>query len=208
MCFPVYPSISNCLRFHYDTCLTRYSLLQLQTKKTDQVQAAEASLKVLLENPTKETSVLIQQAQAEYDGMLSLHTRGCFLCTLCNCILLHLYSSFLSALPPDARLHNLLSLAAKDVVIADPPEMAGSNLLVQHQKLMLEHFGHKHTAVLPEDVIQRLLLGVSLSSYNSSISYLLIIETLQRLHISDIYFFSFSYSPPGPWSLPFIWSRK
>ena len=35
------------------------------------------------------------------------------------------------------------------------------NLLVQHQKLMLEHFGHKETAVLPEDVIHCLLLGVS-----------------------------------------------
>ena len=147
-------------------------MLQLQTKKTDQVHAAEASLKVLLEKPMKETSALIQQAQAEYDGMLSLHTRGCFLCTLYNCILLYPYNSFLLALPPDAKLHNLLSLAAKDAVIADPPETTGSNLLMQHQKLMLEHFGHKHTAVLPEDVIQRLLLGVSLSTHNSSISYL------------------------------------
>ena len=44
----------------------------------------------------------------------------------------------------------------------DSPETTGSNLLVQHQRLMLEHYGHKHTAVLPDDVIQRLLLGVSL----------------------------------------------
>ena len=38
-----------------------------------------------------------------------------------------------SALPPDAKLHNLLSLATKDVAITDPPETTGSSLLVQHQ---------------------------------------------------------------------------
>ena len=69
-------------------------------------------------------------------------------------------SSF-SALPPDLKLHNLLSLAVKDLKIAPASETTGSSLLVQHQKLIMEHFGHKKTAVLPEDVIQRLLLGVS-----------------------------------------------
>ena len=54
-----------------------------------------------------------------------------------------------------------MSLAEKDVEIAPAPETTGSSLLVQHQKLIMEHFGHKKTAVLPEDVIQRLLLGVS-----------------------------------------------
>ena len=43
--------------------------LQLQAKKTDRVKAAEVSIKVLLDNPTKETAVLIKEAQAEYDGM-------------------------------------------------------------------------------------------------------------------------------------------
>ena len=69
-------------------------------------------------------------------------------------------SSF-PALPPDSKLHNLLSLAAKDLEIALAPETAGSSLLIQHQKLIMEHFSHKDTAGLPEDVIQRLLLGVS-----------------------------------------------
>ena len=45
--------------------------LQLQAKKTDRVKAAEASIKVLLDNPTKETAALIKEAQAEYDGMYS-----------------------------------------------------------------------------------------------------------------------------------------
>ena len=45
--------------------------LQLQAKKTDRVKVAEASIKVLLDNPTKETAALIKEAQAEYDGMYS-----------------------------------------------------------------------------------------------------------------------------------------
>ena len=57
-----------------------------------------------------------------------------------------------------------MSLAAKDSEITDKPESAGSSLLVQCQNLLLEHFGHKYTAVLPKDVIQRLLLGVILFS--------------------------------------------
>ena len=65
------------------------------------------------------------------------------------------------ALPPNAKLHNLLSLAAKDLAITPSPEEMGASLLVQHQKLMLEHFGHKEMAILPEDIIQHLLLGVS-----------------------------------------------
>ena len=65
-------------------------------------------------------------------------------------------------MPPDAKFHNLLFLVAKDPVITPDPEETGSNLLVQHQKLMLEHFGHKVTGVLPKDVIQHLLLGESI----------------------------------------------
>ena len=53
-----------------------------------------------------------------------------------------------------------MSLAAIDVEITPSPQDSGSHLILQHQKLMLDHFGHKHHAVLPEDVIQHLLLGV------------------------------------------------
>ena len=63
---------------------------------------------------------------------------------------------FFPASPLEARIHNLLSLAVKDIEITDKPESAGSSLLVQHQNIILEHFGHKHMAVLPEDVIQHL----------------------------------------------------
>ena len=91
----------------------------------------------------------------------------------CNCILglysssfpcvTHIYFLLTSDLPPDSKLHNLLSLAAKDVEITPSPQDSGSHLILQHQKLMLDHFGHKHHAVLLEDVIQRLLLGVRIS---------------------------------------------
>ena len=49
----------------------------------------------------------------------------------------------------------------KGLAITPSPGEIGASLLVQHQKLMLEHFGHKEMAILPEDVIQHLLLGVS-----------------------------------------------
>ena len=49
-------------------CVDNTTLSQLQAKKTDQVKAADASIKVLLENPTKETAALIQEAQVGYDG--------------------------------------------------------------------------------------------------------------------------------------------
>ena len=53
---------------HYPSIMVQ---LQLQAKKTDRVKAAEASIKVLLDNPTKETAALIKEAQVEYDGMYS-----------------------------------------------------------------------------------------------------------------------------------------
>ena len=55
--------------------------------------------------------------------------------------------------------------------IADPPETTGASLLVQHQHLLLEHYGHKSTAVLPDDVIQRLLLRVSFFLAITTIGY-------------------------------------
>ena len=50
--------------------------------------------------------------------------------------------------------------------VAPAAEVMGSYLILQHQHLMLEHFGHKHHAVLLENVIQWLLLGVSLPYLN------------------------------------------
>ena len=64
----------------------------------------------------------------------------------------------------------------KDLGITPDPEETGSNLLVQHQKLMLEHLGHKETAVLPEDVIQHLLLGVSTLFFFPALSVAITID--------------------------------
>ena len=44
---------------------------QLQVKKTDCIKAAEASIKVLLDNPMKETAELIKEVQTKYDGVYS-----------------------------------------------------------------------------------------------------------------------------------------
>ena len=118
-------------------------------------------------------SELIKQAQTEYDGMYSVDTQVHFIIACSQSVSELMFSSTkfqkyqsrfsFQYYPLEARIHNLLSLAVKDTEITDKPESAGSSLLVQHQKLMLEHFGHKHTMVLPEDVIQRLLLGVNFS---------------------------------------------
>ena len=67
-CFPYLPSIPLPTIFitHYPNIMVQ---LQLQAKKTDRVKAVEASIKVLLDNPTKETAALIKEAQAEHEGM-------------------------------------------------------------------------------------------------------------------------------------------
>ena len=139
------------------------------------MKAAEASMKLLLDNPSKETSELIKEAQAEYKGWYHCAIRVWgYKILFSHFTWVHNFPVFngsifsFLALPPDLKLHNLLSLAVKDLEIAPAPETAGSSLLVQHQKLIMEHFGHKDTAVLPEDVIQRLLLGVS--TFGSSFS--------------------------------------
>ena len=56
---------------HCAYCIPHLSLYSDQAKKTDRMKAAEASIKVLLENPTKKTTQLIQEAQAEYKGLYS-----------------------------------------------------------------------------------------------------------------------------------------
>ena len=71
------------------------------------------------------------------------------------------FHNFSSDLPPDSKLHNLLSLASKDVEITPSAQALGLHLILQHQKLMLDHFGLKHHAILLEDVIQHLLLEVT-----------------------------------------------
>ena len=42
--------------------------MQLYDKKTERMRAAEASIKLLLDNPSKEMAVLIKEAQEQYDS--------------------------------------------------------------------------------------------------------------------------------------------
>ena len=60
--------------------------------------------------------------------------------------------------------------------------------MVQHQKLMLEHFGHKHMAVLPEDVIQHLLLGV-----NFALILILCLSVNNHLQSFEVFNFLFHF---------------
>ena len=116
----------------------------------------------------QQTAELIKEAQAEYEGLYSfLYSSTCLYQLFSDLTQVHFLSTLLtifllSTLPPDLKLHNLLSLAAKHLKISPSSETSGYNLFLQHQKPILKHFGHKNTAVLPEDIIQRLLLGVSI----------------------------------------------
>ena len=114
------------------------------------MKATKASSKVLLEQPMKETLELIKQAQTEYDGTYLIDTQAYFFVVCAWSVPKLMFSSIYKekfqtvilllflALPLEARIHNLLSLAAKDTEITDKPESVGSSLLVQHQKLLLE----------------------------------------------------------------------
>ena len=42
--------------------------MQLYDKKTERMRAAEASIKLLHDNPSKEMAVLIKEAQEQYDS--------------------------------------------------------------------------------------------------------------------------------------------
>ena len=42
--------------------------MQLYNKKMERMQAAEAYIKLLLDNPSKEMAVLIKEAQEQYDS--------------------------------------------------------------------------------------------------------------------------------------------
>ena len=48
-----------------------FSFFSSWRNKTDQMKGAEASIKVLLDEPSKQTAALIKEAQAEYEGLYS-----------------------------------------------------------------------------------------------------------------------------------------
>ena len=70
------------------------------------------------------------------------------------------------ALPASSKIEDLITLAGQDVepTSDESMEKASSSLLREHQKLMLQHFGHKDVAILPDHIVQCMLLGVSTSN--------------------------------------------
>ena len=128
-----------------------------------------------------------------YPSLISWVTHVCFM-------------TFSSDLPPDSKLHNLLSLASKDTEVAPSAQDSGSHLILQYQKLMLDHFSHKHHAVLPEDVIQHLLLRVMIWFwFNEFIPSITFLPTYHCHHFIIWSFVSFCpffclFSHHGHWS--------
>ena len=77
------------------------------------------------------------------------------------------------ALPTGSKTEDLVTLAGQDVESTSDESMekAGSSLLREHQKLMLQHFGHKEVAILPDHVVQHMLLGVNISNFLCSLHF-------------------------------------
>ena len=72
----------------------------------------------------------------------------------------------LTCSPASSKIKDLITLAWQDVepTSDESMEKTSSSLLREHQKLMLQHFGHKDVAILPDHMVQRMLLGVSTSN--------------------------------------------
>ena len=64
----------------------------------------------------------------------------------------------------DSKIEDLLTLAGKEIesVPDEKMEHQGSSLLKEHQCLMLQHFGSKEMSILPDHVLHRMLVGVSI----------------------------------------------
>ena len=70
------------------------------------------------------------------------------------------------ALSASSKIEGLITLAGQDVepTSDESMEKAGLSLLREHQKLMLQHFGHKDVAILLDHIVQHMLIGVSTSN--------------------------------------------
>ena len=65
---------------------------------------------------------------------------------------------------PEGSSYSLSDFAASDLSSLPDEETMGTEMLRKHQELMLKHWGHMDSAVLPDDVIQQLMLGVSVTN--------------------------------------------
>ena len=68
------------------------------------------------------------------------------------------------ALPAGSKIEDLLTLASQDIepTTDELMEDRGMSLLSEHQKLMLQHYGNTDMAILPDNIVQCMLLGVSI----------------------------------------------
>ena len=65
--------------------------------------------------------------------------------------------------PSGEQAHSLLGLANFDFAHLPDAEVMGEDLMRQYQKILLEHYSSDKIAVLPGDVVQKLMLGVCIS---------------------------------------------
>ena len=70
-----------------------------------------------------------------------------------------MYSVLLDT-PLGEKTHSLLGLASFDFAHLPDAEVMGEDLMHQYQKILLEHYSSDKIAVLPGDVVQKLMLRV------------------------------------------------
>ena len=137
----------------------------MQEKKTKMKEAIKAFSK----DQQSDIFKLMEEAQLQYDSawQFSYEFRIPFLrmpyhLHVCLCILKTVSYDLvlISETPEEECLHDLFSLAAFDLSKLPDVEQTGADIMAKHQRLMLEHWGHKDSAILPDDVVQHILLGV------------------------------------------------
>ena len=152
----------------------------------DRVQTAAATIQKVMDNPDKEKAELIKAAREDYESMCLFFILKYI--HLLSALSLHLstfyeyepQTQYLKIYFPELalneKLHDLAALLNFDTSRV-PGETLGEESIHCHQKLLQEQWGSDNTAVLPEDDVQQLLLGVhsgSRPSFIKAIFFLII----------------------------------
>ena len=137
----------------------------------------QSALKLVLENPDNKTADLIATAQKQYDGEYYVvfsstlhHTRShtYYPRTDNSMLLTHIFLTF-AELPGTEKLHDLLSLMALDETQLEKEWPAG-DIVKEYQQIIDMHFSSENVGILPPEMIQQMMVGVSCDCLVYSIS--------------------------------------
>ena len=112
------------------------------------------------------------------------------------------------ALPVGKKIEDLLTLASQYIepTTDELMEDRGMSFLHKHQKLMLQHYGNTDMTILPDNLVQHMLLGVSIPPLSVVLlSQLFELRLRFRLCTQNELLF---FSQLELWSLPPIWRHR